>query len=143
MSTQVLVWVANGYSIHPYYQGSEDGLNLPEALWSGPYDSDYSKVRDWEVDVVAMFKGGKGSDEKAYNECAMDEAQKVINEKIQDCIDPKQYAGEGENAADVIMTVFTSSYCTMIQSIPANVMASPAMEMPLVVKIKKVQELRY
>ena len=64
-----------------------------------------------------MFEGGKGSDEKSFNKCAKKEAEKVVDEKIAECLTPEQCAKEGQDAAGVIMAIFTAPYCTvMIQA---------------------------
>jgi len=95
-------------------QGMKDGRDKPEALWTDVYGSDCSLVRSWEADVDEMFNGGQGSDEKTYNQCAKTEADKVVDEKVAKCLTPEQCAKEGQNAAGVIMAMFTAPYCTVI-----------------------------
>lgn len=113
VSSQMTVWLVDADSNTSCQQGMVDGRNIPESLWEDSYNSDCSLVRIWADDVDSMFKGGTGSEEKSYNQCAKIEAEKVVDEKIEGCLTPAYCADEGKEAAAVIMAIYTAPFCNV------------------------------
>jgi len=127
VSSEMTVWLVDANT--SCQQGMIDGRNMPESLWRDSYSSDCSLVRTWADDVDGMFKGGTGSEEKSYNQCAKIEAEKVVDEKIEGCLTPEYCANEGKEAAAVIMAIYTAPYCTV-----NTVSATSAKEPPKIEK---------
>merc|ERR1712008_20376 len=102
-------------------------MGEPESLWKDTYKSDCSKVGDWADVVDGMFKGGNNSEEKSFNKCARVEAEKVVKEKMEECLTPLYCAYQGKEAAAIVMAIYTAPYCVVKKS-KAKVQEEPSIE---------------